>query len=277
METLQREEQQDQRINTDSTATHPVSFTRENKSGLEGEIVTRRKLANYERWLGFEGNLLEGRNVLNFGCGGSNVGEELAERGIQTNVIDLDIRRTSTSVLSVFMKKDIEIAGKLNQKLYKLHNSFKKDEERQFVQGDGRSLPFPDETFDFCLALWSTYQIPDQAKEGVFRELLRVGDILHLGPIFKRDFDVLQKLTLESEHEIVLCQPFFSIKKSLKREKFKANSLSDYQEYIAKNPEGERILEPQEDNSKVLRVLEKSVVAMAKGGSLVVLKRTKEN
>lgn len=197
-------------------STRPASKTPD----FEGKHITGREWVQYKLTLGISSETLQGKKVLNFGSGGSNIGEELKKEGIVSQVVDLDLKFDPIGVdpyyrphpfkfiLAHYANVPLKIFkhGKIHDKLVNIRRQFSGTDGRTFVQGDGRSLPFPDRAFDYVLAFASTYQIYYEAKEKVYRELMRVGKILHLGPIYKIDFNILQKLAEELGYEVVACR-----------------------------------------------------------------------
>lgn len=260
-----------------------VESSRDNKSGIEGKIITRRSLSKYERALQFKRELLRDKTILNFGCGGTNLHLQLKKEKINANVIDLDIQFNPIGSYSViFIVKTIDyLKSKINKtsKFYTSLTDFKKYvehiEERKIIQGDGRNLPFADKTFDISLALWSTYQIPDEAKKQVFKELMRTSNIIHIGPIFKKDYTQLIDLSEEMKFNIVICTPFTTFLMT-KKDAFIAKSVSDYDKYIKNNEPKKRIVEPKDENPRVFRINDNPVLATGKGGDIMILKRQKE-
>ncbi|MCL5438533.1 MAG: hypothetical protein M1268_00915, partial [Patescibacteria group bacterium] len=69
-------------------------------SSLEGAITTARRWKRYESRLFISPEALRNETVLNFGCGGSNIGEALREKGVNCNVVDVDLRYNSKSPLT---------------------------------------------------------------------------------------------------------------------------------------------------------------------------------
>jgi len=177
----------------------------------EGEIVTSRNLELYKYALLFEDDVLKGRTILNFGAGGSNLGKELQKKDPNSIVVDLDLldnpgkdysfrqdplRFIATLPIRFYLKHFQPNEG-LRRKIIAVKRKIGDTDERKFVQGDGRNLPFADRIFDTVLSLWTTYQIPIDDREQVFKELMRVADTVHLGPIFGEDYRILSKLALE--------------------------------------------------------------------------------
>lgn len=235
----------------------------------EERIVTARGLNGYVRYLHFEPTLLEGQSVLNFGSGGSHIGKELAKKKIASRVVDLDLRVTGVGKLlwglqTVGNFLGIDDKSKLGRKLKSIHSKSAYREGRNFVQADGRSLPFEDKSFDMVLALASTQQIQDEDRGLVFRELMRVGNVIHCGPISQNDFGTLKHLSEESNFDIIACLPFG------KRDDFVANNPKYYQEYKEKYSVEQRIKPSTEESFSAFQMLGKSVIH---NGSYIVLQR----
>lgn len=206
---------------------------------LEGKIVTARGLKAYARFLHFNPDLLRDQSVLNFGSGGSNIGKELARKKISSRVVDVDLQVTGVGKFLWGLKTvgnflGIDEKSKLGKKMSSMHAKSAYREGRNFVQADGRSLPFEDKSFDTVLALASTQQVQDGDRELVFRELMRVGNAIHCGPISQSDFRVLKSLSEEKNFDVIGCFPYGS-------GDFIANSPKDYQEYRGKYPAEQRI------------------------------------
>jgi len=248
-------------------------------ANLEGAIVTGRKWGDYQAMLGIKPELLENETVLNFGSGSSNIGKTLKAKGTKCRVVDLDLKydpwqnsenplRLLAAIPVVLYQKWFNPEGETKQKLVNLKRNIAETKGRRFIQGNGRTLPFPDKTFDHVLALWSTYQIPPEARETVYRELMRVGKILHLGPIFKNDYDLLSKLAAEQDFEIVACQPIPFIRDL----PFMFSSENDYDKYIKQKDQSKRIEIPEESESLVNTALGKKSAGM-RGGNTIVLRK----
>jgi len=140
--------------------------------------------------------------------------------------------------------------------------------DRKIIQANGRSLPFRNQHFDYILALWSTYQIPEEFKEEVFRELMRVGNILHLGPIFKIDYDIIKEVANKEGFEILSCHPFGKYRQPL------IKTEDDYYQ-LMREPENKRIAVPSSKDATLIQFLGVLTVS-SKGGSTIILRR-KEN
>jgi len=137
---------------------------------IEGKIVSGHSLEAYADWLRLEPHVLEGQTILNFGCGNSHIGKELEKKKISCNVIDVDLELTGTgkSVLISSLLRSIDHYtdpnSKVHQRLSHLRRVFAGANGRQFIQTNGRTLPFKDKRFNTTLALFSTYQVPEEAK-----------------------------------------------------------------------------------------------------------------
>jgi len=219
---------------------------------LESAIVTGRNWFDYQSMLGVKPEALKNETVLNFGSGASNLGKDLKTKGIDCNVVDLDLKydpwENSENPFRLFATVPVHLylkyfnpQGETRQKLVNLKRKIAGTEGRNFVQGNGRVLPFPDREFDHILALWSTYQIPPEAKETVYKELMRVGKVLHLGPIFKNDYKLLLKLAAEQDYEIIACEPI----PTLKDVPFMFSSRGEYDAYADQKSQSDRIKIPK--------------------------------
>lgn len=252
---------------------------------FEGAIITGRGWSAYENVLGISPEALRGETVLNFGAGASHLERDLARKGINCKMVDLDLKFAPWRNnlinefklmvyfpvhLSYLVSRFLNPPGDVKKKLFKLEKKVLDMEDRNFIQGNGRALPFPEQTFNHVLALWSTDQIPEEAKETVYRELMRVGKTLHLGPIFGKDYNILVQLASELGYEIVACQPVLNQFNDLNHLPFMFSSSQDYEDYMRENDQASRIQPPQGDNSIMGRF--RSSVS-AKGGSTIVLKR----
>lgn len=246
--------------------------TSEPAKSLEGKIVTTRGLKKYAKFLHFEPTLLKDQKVLNFGSGGSNIGKELEGKQIPCSVTDVDLQVTGTGHFFAGLKFAEKFFGineesRLGKKLSNIHEQASHKNGRNFMQADGRSLPFADKTFDTVLALYSTYQIPDEDKNKVFGELIRVANVIHCGPITQKDFDVIRDLCQEANFDIVICRPFSE------RGVFTIATLGEYESYKEKYSEEERIKIPKIDSPKVTNLFGKPILARVSPGNYIVLKR----
>lgn len=255
----------------------------------EGEIVRSRNLESYRYALLFEVDVLKNRTILNFSAGGSNLGKELQKQGLNSIVVDLDLLNNPGKDYS-FRQDPLRFIAALPIRFYLEHFKPNKDwrkkiikvkrkigdiAERKFVQGDGRNLPFADRTFDMALSLWTTYQIPIDDREQVFRELMRVADTIHLGPVFGEDYRILSKLALEKGFSIVLSQPF-PVRDLLIPEPERPNVVrtpTDYEEYMRINDKslaygGKSVLNQKPKREKIARR-----DGYATGGTCLILKR----
>lgn len=239
---------------------------------LEGKILTGRSLKTYARRLHFSPDILTGQNVLNFGSGGSNIGKDLSKEGISSNVVDLDMQIVGSGKFLSWMKRVEVLVGlskdsSISRKLTNMHANSSKKDDRKFIQANGRSLPFADRSFDTVLALWSTYQIPDQDKAQVFGELMRVGNIVHCGPITSKDFDVVNNLCQDNGFDIIACRPF---KES---GVFTAANKDDYKTYKDKFSYQERVRVPEVDSPRVIEIFDRPIGASVSSGNYIILQR----
>lgn len=247
----------------------------ERNKGLEGKISSARSLKEYARMLHFDPTLLREQNVLNFGSGGSHIGKELQKRKIQSNVVDVDLELVGVGKNSIRLK-GIEKLLSTNPNSWggKILNSLQTKatmkDNRNFVQADGRNLPFKDKAFDTVLALWSTYQILDKDKKRVFRELMRVGNAIYCGPITKTDFEILVNLSQEMGFDIIASRPFSE------HGIFTATSLNDYSAYTERYSAAERIKIPQVDSLKTYGLFGRTFAADVLDGNYIVLKRVSQ-
>jgi len=246
---------------------------------LEGKIISNFGLGEYGLHLCFKPEALEGKMILNFGCGGSNIDRDLRRKEIKADVIDLDLvfDSVSSDLTKAWLTSGIKfLAGHVDEdssiyeKLVRIRRKIARITGRNFIQGDGRALPFADRTFDTILAHYSTYQIPGQFKKPVYRELLRVGDTLHSGPIFGQDFDALKPLAQELNFEIIVCH---SLPRHFAKEDFIIRSSEDYDRYLRGHDKDERIIRPKKEASKTSRILGYLQTASMEGSSFIVLRR----
>ena len=247
-------------------------------SRKEGEKIGR------PRGFRIKPEALKDKTVLDFGSGSSNIGGQLKGKKIDSKVIDVDLKFDPTTGSYYKVLADLAIPVEWLSKLFKsrpdiqdqlvkLKRKIAGTEGRKFLQANGRALPFADQSFDYVLALWSTYQIPEEAKETVYRELMRVGKILHFGPIFQKDFDLISKLAPELGYEIVACQP--EPQNIFRDVPFMFKSSQDYDQFM-KNEESARIKPPQKDDSNVNTILGMKSGG-GKGGNAIVLRRKQPN
>lgn len=236
------------------------------------DSITARGLNAYTTCLHFDPALLEGQNVMNFGSGGSRIGKELEKNRVSSRVVDVDLQVTGGGnffwrLRTIGNLLGVDDKSRLGKKLNSMHAKSACKEGRSIIRADGRSLPFKDKAFDTVLALASTYQIPYGDRELVFRELMRVGNTIHCGPIYESDFRILRRLSEEDNFDIIACLPFG------KGGGFVANSPRYYQEYKQKYSAEQRIKPPVKESSWVFfGVLGKSVIYNG-GGSYIVLQK----
>ncbi|MEK7544317.1 MAG: class I SAM-dependent methyltransferase [Patescibacteria group bacterium] len=255
-------------------------------NSLEGAIISGRGLTAYEHTLGFRAELLQGGTVLNFGPGLTHLQQQLGERGIPSTIVNLDIikelyisahdvvRYGATLTLDVYAGL-MEKFGKDTTKLRALQKSFVGVKDKTFVQYDGRKIPFADGSFDQVLALWSTYQIPAEQRETVFRELMRVGKHIHIGPIGKVDFAILMRLAQMQGFDVVACMPTYGNQvKRLVGKGIQIQTPADYAAYMRGKPVSERISMPLiDDLTFTMPGINTKVLRPVFGGSTIILKK----
>ena len=251
------------------------------KKSIEGSIVTGRGLQSYEYQLGFTAELLRGRTVLNFGSGYTHIEQQLRDRGIVVSLVNLDvideplslhnpIRFVASFPISLYRKSQ-EVIGHDTTKIRKWERYIAGTDNRKYVKYNGRDIPFPDQSFDHVLALWSTYQIPREYKEKVYRELFRVGKYIHIGPIYQVDYAVLMPLAQEFGFEVVACQPHDSLPiKSFLGKGMRFGSIRDYDTYIKEHTPEQRIKKPEAKDSMFVLP---HVGALGIKGSTMVLRK----
>ncbi|MDP1722154.1 MAG: class I SAM-dependent methyltransferase [Candidatus Gottesmanbacteria bacterium] len=263
----------------------PKILQTQQPKSLEGEIITGRGLKTYERILGFDAELLRGETVLNFGPGLTHLEQQLGERGVPSTVVNLDIikeplisandvvRYGATLSLDLY-RRLLEKFGGDTTKVRALQKSFLGVKDKTFVQYDGRKIPFADGSFDHVLALWSTYQIPAEQREGVFRELLRVGRHIHIGPIGRGDFHVLGRLAGELGFDVVACaSSYLSEAKRRVGLGYSMKTTSDYDAYL-KQSASDRIHEPLiDDLTFTVPGIGTRMLHPIQGGSTIILKK----
>lgn len=194
-----------------------VGFKLSEIGSMEGKIITARDVLDYAGSLRFALRSLEGKRLLDVGCGASNIGQDLKKEGIEATVIGVDLTTDpSTDKNGVppvqmllrglnLLSKMTPMESRTREKLLALKRRLAGTADRLFVQADGRQLPFSDASFDEVFALQSTYQIPFEERVKVFRELMRVGNVVRISPIFKQDYDALVQLADELGFEVLEC------------------------------------------------------------------------
>ncbi|GEM_PF-6432939 len=207
------------------------------EKSLEGEVVTARNWKEYSDDLKISPEFLKNKAILNLGSGYSNLRADLKKLGIEVRqLVELD---------KLFLPKE---------------------ERNNFIRADARNLPFKDKQFDIALAFWSTYQIPEESKKKVYRELFRVAKFSHIAPIFGIDFEIIKNISDEEEGvEIILCQPFGD------QEISSIASETDYDNLLNSLTPRERIIKPVAEQVTVLQKKDKKVFS-SKGGSLIIVR-----
>lgn len=247
------------------------------EENLEGKIISGGSLSEYETYLHFDRELLRGKKILNFGSGGSNLGKDLRKDGIEASLIDLDLRfdPISQSSIGVVAEPFIEIVDLLiepesdfHKSLVNLKRTLGDIKGRTILQGDGRFLPFADKTFDIVLSLKTTYQIPNEARKSVYKELMRVGKVLHCAPVLKSDFHILSGFAEENDYEVIYSGP--PLAEEEVDEHF--SDLNDYEHFKKRFSKEERISEPPDDDIKVSKLFG-VVLGATFNGAVMILKR----
>jgi SAM-dependent methyltransferase len=182
-------------------------------------VISGRSLDAYANALGFTPADLEGHQVLNFGCGGSNLGVELAKAGINCTVTDTDILPNPHTVhderlsdeerwrRSVILRSKIadHEDGQPSLPAVEAHeNTLLGIEDRTFVQLIPHALlPFPDDHFDDALVLWVYHQLPWENRTKYLTELLRVARTVRIAPAGQRELTEITDF-LENHPEVRL-------------------------------------------------------------------------
>lgn len=250
-----------------------------NPEGIEGEIISGEKMRTYGQVLKFDESLLKDKTILNFGCGGSNLSGEIKRKGIECNMVELDIEEDPESEASVghYTKPVIKIVEqfvqdpKLHVQLVALQRKLSGTEDRTFVQGDGRALPFADETFDITFAMKSVYQVPANERPAVYSELLRVSKAVHVAPVMSSDFETLSKLAEAMGFEIILCGPI-DIEFS-ERVHLPIRNYDDYGLFKDDVPYEQRVARPPSDDVNIISIAGKPIHAGFSGGTMILKRK----
>ncbi len=207
------------------------------EKSLDGEVVTARNWKEYSGDLKISPEFLKNKVILNLGSGYSNLRADLKKLGIEVKqLVELD---------KLFLSKE------------------KRD---NFIQADARNLPFKDKQFDIALAFWSTYQIPEESKKRVYRELFRVANFSHIAPVFGIDFEIIKNISDKEENvEIILCQPFGD------QEISPITSEIDYDNLLKSLTPRERIVKPTTERITVLQKKDGKIFS-SEGGSLIIVR-----
>ncbi len=168
-------------------------------------VLSGRSLDDYANALGFTPADLEGHQVLNFGCGGSNLGAELAKAGIDCAVTDTDILPNPHTVHDERLSDDERMRrseilrhkindhedGQPTLPAVEAHeNALLGIDGRTFVQLTPHApLPFPDDHFDDALVLWVYHQLPLHERETYLAELLRIARTVRIAPVGRRELE----------------------------------------------------------------------------------------
>jgi len=166
-------------------------------------VLSGRSLDDYAEALGFTPAELEGHQVLNFGCGGSNLGAELARAGIECAVTDTDVlpnphtvhderlsddERSRRSEILRHKIADHEDGQPTLPAIEAHENALLGIDGRTFVQFTSHApLPFPDNHFDDALVLWVYHQLSLHERGIYLAELLRVARTVRMAPVGRRE------------------------------------------------------------------------------------------
>lgn len=168
-------------------------------------VLSGRGLDDYAAALGFIPAELEGHQVLNFGCGGSNLGAELTAAGIDCVVTDADILPNPHTVHDERLSADERLRRSqiLRHKITDHKDGqptlpVVESHENAHLGIDGRTfvhlapeapLPFLDNHFDDALMLWVYHQLPLHEREAYLTELLRIARTVRIAPIGRRELE----------------------------------------------------------------------------------------
>jgi len=244
---------------------------------IEGRLVTGRTLRKTERELHFNRELFVGQRILNFGCGGSNISNEIRKAQVNAElVVDFDMHFDPSNRIRKFLTYPLheilegtEMLTDQDSRIHRTSVAIRRRlgniQNRTFVQGDGRNLPFEDNAFDTAIAPWSTYQIPTEAKRQVFKELLRVSKATFFFPIGGDDFDILQQLAKDNGYEIIYSGSHLN-------KDLKINSIEDYDAFRDSYTENQRVQRPSSNPTSVIKLGSKILGARVEG-NLVIMRR----
>lgn len=178
-----------------------------------------RELLHYETLLRATPHLLYGKTVLDFGCGKTDLTNELPK----TTIVRVDKTPTDSSV----------------------------------IQSNGTDLiqRLGTQSIDITLALFVIHQIPSSIKGSVLRQLCAVTrQALHLGPIFGQDFKIIQRNLANWQVDLVVCQPFArkNIFHQFLPDPWMVKSKTDYAGFLAMSEE-ERIIYPKNERPPLVQ------------------------
>ncbi len=187
-----------------------------------------RGLSTYEILLRFNRQLLDNHSVLDFGCGTTNLHQQLVQNHIQPQ--------------QVYMVDINPNLSKINPDIITL---------------DGRDLQkrFSSQSINFIFALASTYQIPQDDRFNIFAQFCNIATTaIHIAPIYKPDFDFFSEHAPTQGFDIIACRPFtHSLRDTYAGREliFEPESIDSYDKFTAKHPPEERIILPASSSPTV--------------------------
>lgn len=186
--------------------------------------ITNRPLEEYCARLEVDTSFLSGKKVLNFGCGGSNLQKDMQKIGKDgKGFVYVDIEYDPIgSHADRFSIREADLRIRIQQRrndesrdpqlifpeIHDHENRIFGVEGRNFLKLESSILPFEDRQFDVVLALWSTYQVPFEDQHIVFSELVRIADILHIGPVDNSDIEDLKDACHKYDSSIIFVSSF---------------------------------------------------------------------
>lgn len=209
-----------------------------------------RHLGQYEILLRFNHRLFDGASVMDFGCGGTNLQQELRRAGITPRRV-------------VMLDNDPSVRTR--------------NPDVTVLEGTQILKKFDPRSIDFVLALASTYQIPLEERTKVFTQLLKVAKrAVHISPIYSPDYSFLAQTGLIEGFEVVACRPYASsLRDTLGQTEiiFEPATLKDYDDFKEKYPESTRIIPPLRESPIEHRRIFFHNLDIHTGSSYIVLKR----
>jgi hypothetical protein len=137
--------------------------------------VTGRHPGFYELYFGLKPEDFARQTILDAGAGRTRLQDHLRERGVNAQVVALDLGYGGEAVEGRGGARRVNCIPT-------------RQVPRPAVGGDMRRLPFGNETFARVMASWALSSLPPDEQPGAARELVRVvqqGGTLHLYPFFR--------------------------------------------------------------------------------------------